>query len=243
MIGQQTVSTAMAFGVVGELFLDGPHRAQPIIIDSDGVTNPNRVGRVFTFVAGADGHAVVGGVGALAGILANPKVYALFGNTTDGAIGPSLDLPRYSAAEAVYDTTGIIVALPAAANVGDLVDYNTTTGVIVTRAGNVVPSAGTVAVASNVATVAALATTGTAGTPKIGIGSKIKTGATELTVQQVLTGTGGNGTYAVASPDFTAAAITSFSAALATGTKNLPGFEVVRYNIPAAGLGVVGNLN
>jgi hypothetical protein len=58
---QSSVAADIGFGVVGELFLDGPLRAQPGIIDSAG---PNTVGFAFSGVAGADGHCAVGGAPA-----------------------------------------------------------------------------------------------------------------------------------------------------------------------------------
>lgn len=238
---QGSVAINMAFGVIGEIFLGGPTRAQPIIIDSDGVTNgPNRVGRVFTLVAGSDGHAIVGGSGALAGILANPKVYPGLGVSGD-PLGASLDLPQYAKGEAVYDTTGIIVALGAAANVGDEVYYDTTSGVIGSQAaGPFTPAAGTVAIASNVATVAAL----TAGSPPIGAGSVLTMAdGTQTTVLKVLTGTGGNGTYTVSGLADHGAQAFSYTPALPSGKKRLQGFVVVRYNPTGAGLAVIGNIN
>ena len=136
---QSTVSDQMGFGVPGEEFLAGPRRAQPGIIDSDGVTNgPTRVGYAFTNVAGADGHMTLGGVGVFAGWLANPKVYPERGSVGD-TLAPSLDLPQYAEAEFLYDSTGMNCELGAAANIGDLVYYNTTTGAPVTqpKTGNV----------------------------------------------------------------------------------------------------------
>lgn len=240
-IGQQAVNTNLGFGVVGELFLDGPFRGQPAIIDSDGVTNPNRVGRVFTHVAASDGHVVVGGTGIFAGILANPKVYPLFGTSSGGSLAPSLDLGQYMNGEFVYDTTGIIVSLAAAASIGDEVYYDTTTGVISTQPASVAASgAQRIAFASNVATV----TLAPAGMPPIGVGSVIVSGGKTTTVTSLGTGTGGNGTYNVGTiADAGAAAFSFTNPAAPSGAARLPGFKVVRYNIPGAGLAVIGNIN
>jgi len=241
-IGQQAVAINMAFGVVGELFLDGPLRGQPGIIDSDGVTPAfNRVGRVFTHVAAADGHVTVGGSGVFAGILANPKVYPLFGTASGGSLAPSLDLGQYAIGEFVYDTTGIIVSLAAAANIGDLVDYVVATGVIVTRAATT-PASGAqrVAFASNVATVTLMP----AGSPQIKVGTVLVSGGKTTTVLSLGTGTGGNGTYNVGTiADAGAAAFAFSNADPVSGNANVPGFQVVRYNIPGAGLAVIGNIN
>lgn len=240
-IGQQAVNINMGFGVVGELFLDGPLRGQPGIIDSDGVTNPNRVGRVFTQVAGADTHCTVGGTGVFFGILANPKVYPLFGTASGGSLAPSLDLGQYAIGEFVYDTTGIFVLFAGAANIGDDVYYDTTTGAIVTQASSA-PSSGAqrVAFASNVATVSL----SPAGMPLIGVGSVIVSGGKTTTVTSLGTGAGGNGTYNVGTiADAGAAAFSFTNPAAPSGAARMPGFKVVRYNIPSAGLGVIGNIN
>lgn len=244
MTFQQTVSRAQAFGVVGEIFLGGPWRAQPGIIDSAGGTpNFNRVGRVFTQVAGSDGHCVVGGTGTFFGILANPKVYASQGSSS-GTLAPSLDLPQYGEGEFVYDTTGIIVDLTGlAANVGDQAYYDTTSGVIGTQADGA-PSSGAqrVAFASNVATV----TLTPAGTPPIGVGSVITSadGQTAV-VSAVLTGTGGNGTYTVSTvTDHAAQAFSFAKAVLPSGKARIPGFQVVRYNLDTSDTtGVIGVVN
>jgi len=131
---QSTVRAALGIGSIGTLYLDGPSRAQPGIIDSVG---PNTVGYAFTQVAGADGHCIVGGTITAGtpfyGILANPKVYALRGTTAGGPLAASLDLPQYTPGEFV--TMGeLLVSLPAACQVGDLVDYTVATGAITTHA-------------------------------------------------------------------------------------------------------------
>lgn len=247
--GQNTVAINMAAGVVGEIAFDGPLRGQPGVIDSDGVTNPNRVGRVFT-QGSADGHCGVGGTGAFFGILANPKVYPLFGTAAGGALAASLDLPRYAAAEFVYDTTGIFVSLPAAANVGDLADYDTTTGAISTRpelvsvTGALAASAGSGV--ANVLTVSAV-TTGSApiypGMVLTGAATGFPSGATILA--QLSGTTGGIGTYSV-DTNLTASAASGLitgKSQPAAGKARVPGFVVVRNSIPSAGLAIIGNVN
>lgn len=64
----------------------------------------------------------------LAGILVNPKVYALIG-TTSGTLTPTLNLPDQSQGE--FMTMGTIAAyLATAGNVGDNVYYNVNTGAL-----------------------------------------------------------------------------------------------------------------
>jgi hypothetical protein len=60
-----------------------------------------------------------------------------------------------------------------------------------------------------------------------------------------LTGTGGNGTYTTvgSTADHAAEAFSLAKPALPTGKARIPGFQVVRFSIPAAGLGCIGNIN
>ena len=242
-IGQSSVATKQGFGVVGEIYLDGPYRALSAIIDSAGADpNENRVGRAFTFVAGSDGHVTVGGTGIFAGILANPKVYPLRGTTSD-PLAPSLDLPQYAVGEFVYDTTGMLVSLAAAANVGDDVLYDTTSGVISTQP-STWPSTGAQRGAIVTATGVLTVTLTPAGMPPIGPGTQIvlADGQT-LTVTNVLTGTGGNGTYTTvgSTADHAAEAFSFTNPALPSGKARIPGWMVRVFNLTGAGTGVVGN--
>lgn len=229
---QSTVKAAMAFGVIGELFLDGPLRAQPGIIDSTGLTYPNRVGRAFTNVVGAEGHMTVGGTGPFAGILANPKSYAAFGTVAGGTLAATLDVPQYKIGEFCYDCTGLIVYLETAASIGDTVDYAELDGKLYARTPSATPAAGTLAITSNVGTVAAL----TAGSPAIGVGTVFQTAAGPATVVSLGTGTGGNGTYNL-SPitDQAATAIGTYSTVPVAGRRNIVASRVERYNLLAVG--------
>lgn len=144
---QTSVSGQIGFGVVGELFLEGPLRAQPARLQSADAAN-NVVGRAFTVVSGGTGSwtangdavnpapmvAAAGGAGVFAGILGNPKVYVSQGTAADGTLAPTLTLPNGTMGELVQETAGIIVALGAASDVGDSVYYLTATGVLVTTA-------------------------------------------------------------------------------------------------------------
>lgn len=132
MTFQTTVAFNQGFGVPGELFNDGPRRAASYILNSASATN-NVFGRAFTVLS--QGIAQVGnpgGTNVFAGILVNPKDSALQGTTT-GTLTPSLTLPNYAQAEILTEGS-IIVALPAAANIGDLVIFDNTTGALSTIA-------------------------------------------------------------------------------------------------------------
>lgn len=141
---QTAVSNNIAFGVVGELYLDGPLRAQPGRLDSTDAAN-NVIGRAFTvkddgtasFETSDDPQPLdvqAGGTGVFAGILANPKVYALAGTSAGGTLAPSLTLPNNTMVELVQETAGLIVTLPEAFAVGDWIWYNNATGVLVRTA-------------------------------------------------------------------------------------------------------------
>jgi hypothetical protein len=123
---QSTVNITLGFGVVGEMIVDGPHRAEPLNLDTNGGT----IGNYFT-KSNSTGVATQGGViGAgivAAGFLVNPKVYASFGGVNP--LDPTLVLAGFSSGEFLTMGT-IVVNLTAAANIGDLVQYNTTTGAL-----------------------------------------------------------------------------------------------------------------
>jgi len=144
---QSSVLAQIGAGVIGELAFDGPFRGQPAIVHSADAAN-NVVGRAFTITSGATGSwqagsagaanpaaikVAAGGAGVFAGILANPKVYALVGTAVGGPLAPSLAVPNDIAVELVTEGD-IFVALGAASAPGDVVWYLEATGVLVTSA-------------------------------------------------------------------------------------------------------------
>lgn len=144
MAFQSTVAANIGFGVVGEIYLDGPTRAQPGKLDSTDPAN-NVVGRAFTvsasgtasFETSADPKPITvaaGGTGVFAGILAMPKNYVLLGTSAGGTLAPSLTLPDQTIVELIQECAGLIVALPATAAVGDWVYWTNATGVLTTTA-------------------------------------------------------------------------------------------------------------
>lgn len=127
MTFQKVVRPHAAFGVVGDRQFQGPRRAGSYILKSDDATN-NVVGRAFTFVDGEPGFVQAGGTGEFAGILANPKVYAYRGSLLDsGESTQRLQLPNGISAEFVTMDM-LTVIIDKAAEVGDLIAYNTATG-------------------------------------------------------------------------------------------------------------------
>lgn len=141
---QTTVDANIGFGVPGELYLEGPLRAQPGLLNTTAPAN-NIVGRAFTvrddgtasYDTAADPQPMemqAGGAGVFGGILANPKVYSNIGTSAGGTLAPSLTVPNGIIAEFVEETAGIIVQLPAACAVGDLVYFLTADGSLLTAA-------------------------------------------------------------------------------------------------------------
>lgn len=220
---QSSVNVYNALGIVGELAFDGPIRAGAYNLNSSGAANV--VGYAYTITSGADpepsggsgnaGTARVGGTGVFAGILINPKEYALRG-VTGSPLGASLTLPDYSIGDLL--TMGeVFVNLPGPASIGDLVTYNTSTGALNSIAPNAVFTA---SASTTTLTVTAVAS------GEITVGQQI-TGAniTPGTFITALgTGLGGTGTYTIN---------VSQTAASAT---------VTAANVPQAAFSVTGSI-
>lgn len=144
MTFQSTVSNNIGFGVVGEIFLNGPLRAQPARLDStDAATNI--IGRAATikdnatasFDTSADPQPLdveIAGAGVFAGILAMPKNYPLYGTVAGGSLASTLTLPNNTMVELIQECAGLIITLGAACAIGDWVWYSVTTGELQTTA-------------------------------------------------------------------------------------------------------------
>ncbi len=127
---QSAVFLQQGFGVIGELFTDGPRRAESFILNSADAAY-NVFGRAFTVTS--EGVAAAGGTNPFAGILVNPKGQVLQGTAGGGSLAPSLVLPNYAQGE-LLTMGSIIVSLPDVAAIGDLVVYDNTTGALTTIA-------------------------------------------------------------------------------------------------------------
>lgn len=127
---QSTINVTYAFGVIGEVINDGPTRATARIVNSSGTANT--IGFAYTRSNTTDictvGGAITNGSTVFGGILSMPKSYATAGGTS-GTLSPTLNLPDNSVGEFIEMGT-IVVALTTAANIGDLVTYNLTTGAL-----------------------------------------------------------------------------------------------------------------
>lgn len=132
---QTTVYNNIGFGIVGEIALEGPLRAQPAILNTTTEAN-NIIGRAFcvktdgvaNFDTASDPRPIVvdaGGTGVFAGILGVPKNYPLRGTTSGGTLAPTLALPNQSQVELIQETAGMIVNIgPGGFDVGDWVYFN-----------------------------------------------------------------------------------------------------------------------
>lgn len=106
-------------GVPGELAFHGPSRALSAVIESPTEAN-NVWGRVFTYVDETLETVQAGGTGLLAGIMINPKAYALDQNyARNGTVGEFMFMGEVFVALA--NTGGTI---------GDLLYYVNATGEI-----------------------------------------------------------------------------------------------------------------
>lgn len=124
---QTAVNINYGFGLVGDIITDGPQRADVLNLDSNGGT----IGYAFT-KSSTTGVATQGGTGVFAGILANSKVYALKG-TGGNPLNPTLTLPGYSQGEFLTMGT-IVVTLTNTANIGDIIEFDQTTGALTSLA-------------------------------------------------------------------------------------------------------------
>ena len=192
---QASVPYDYAFGVPGEIKYSGPTRVQPGFINSASAAY-NIVGATIFTQANSGGEVSAGGIIAAGvnffGLLCNPKMYASFGTTAGGPLAPTMTLPNLISAE--FLTEGyVVVTVPAACNIGDLLTYNTTTGAIATIA-PYTSFTGDIAATSGVLTVSALAAGGYIGTGLPLTGTGVPAGT-------IITGwagggvNGGNGTY------------------------------------------------
>lgn len=216
---QSTVRTTQGFGVVGELFSDAPHRAEPFQIND---TADNFVGRMMTVVS--EGVARSGGSGALAGILFNPKVYAARGDGVN-ALNPSLEVADFSEVEGLK-MGELIISLAADAAIGDAVKYLIATGVLSTYKKT---AAFTASQATDQLTVSAI----TQG--RLDVGSVVKNAAGEIlgTIIALGTGTGGIGTYTLNTSATVGSAAMTANTVLASTDADAYG-EITRFT-PNAG--------
>ena len=123
---QSTVNVNLGFGVPGELIVDGPQRVDSLTLDNVGGIIARAFTKSNTTNIATMGGTIVDGTSVFAGILVNPKAYASFGGA-GAPLDPTLTLRPNSQGEFLTMGT-IVVYLNGAANIGDWVFFNDTTG-------------------------------------------------------------------------------------------------------------------
>jgi hypothetical protein len=132
MAFQSTVSIIQGFGVPGELFTDAPYIVKPYTLVSASAAYNIIGATACTVTSQGVAEAGSGGDFGFAGIIVDPKDQALFG-VGAAPLSPTLVLPNNSQV-ALCTMGNIVVTLPAAANIGDYVVYDNTTGALETIA-------------------------------------------------------------------------------------------------------------
>lgn len=128
---QSTVIDDLKSGIIGEVAFDGPTRARPAVLDSGANAANNYVGRVFTWIDRAAETVVAGGAAAdFAGILVQPKAYALLGTAAGGTLAETLLLPDGTPVELLSMGEIYVSLATTGGTIGAALKYNTTTGVI-----------------------------------------------------------------------------------------------------------------
>ena len=228
-MGLQTqVNFGLPVGIPGCIAYDITVQAQPRLITSS--SQAQTFGFAFTESSTA-GQAQVGGTGEFAGILFEPKAYSNAG-TSSGPLTTNYSLP-----DGTYANLGrygaFFVSLAAAANIGDEVLFDQTTGAISTQPRT---ASFTASQTTTVLTVSAVA----AGTAAIGVGSII-TASTGIigTVISLGTGTGGTGTYNLNTSASVSSGAMTAPAAVPTGKNRIRNAKVDYYSLTAAGVAVI----
>ena len=126
---QSTVNVNLGFGIPGELIVDGPQRVDSLTLDSNGGTIGLAFTKSNTTNVATQGGTITSGSTVFAGILVNPKAYASYGAVGGAPLDPTLFLGPNTQGEFLTMGT-IVVTLVGAANIGDIIQYNTTTGVL-----------------------------------------------------------------------------------------------------------------
>ena len=126
---QQTVNVLTNYGVIGDVIVDEPHRVQPVTLDNVGGSLGNAYTKSNTTGIATQGGAITNGSTVFAGIAVNQKIEPLYGSSATDPLSPSLVLEPNSQV-AMLTMGSCLVNLTTAFNIGDLVSYNTTSGVL-----------------------------------------------------------------------------------------------------------------
>lgn len=131
MAFQTTVIGNIRSGVIGEIAFDGPTRAVSAMLDSGAGAANNVVGRAFCYASTTNNTVSAGGdAGIFAGILIQPKSYALRGTAVGGTLADSLLLPDGTPVELLQMGEVFVSLASSGATIGSLVKYADATGVL-----------------------------------------------------------------------------------------------------------------
>ncbi len=125
---QQTVNVDLNLGVPGDIILDEPSRITPATLATAGTlgyffTVANNTGLASVGGTITSGSVVIGGIGVLS------KIEPLFGSSATSPLNPNLSVAANEQI-ALLSFGSCIVNIPNSWEIGDYVQYNTTTGVL-----------------------------------------------------------------------------------------------------------------
>lgn len=127
---QSTVNVLLNPGVPGSLLLDEPSRAEPVTLATAGA-----IGQFFTKANGTGlaslGGTITAGSVVFGGIAVFNKIEPLYGSSVSSPFNANLNVAANSQV-ALLTFGSCCLYIPNAWNIGDYLQYNTTTGVIST---------------------------------------------------------------------------------------------------------------
>jgi hypothetical protein len=137
---QSTVNVDLNLGVPGDIILDEPSRITPATLATAGslgyfFTIANNTGLASVGGTITNGSVVIGGIGVL------PKIEPLFGSSAANPLNPNLNV-QANEQIALLTFGSCIVNIPNTWEIGDLVQYNTTTGALASYAPGGSPTGG-----------------------------------------------------------------------------------------------------
>lgn len=137
---QSTVNVDLNLGVPGDIVIDEPSRIQPVTLAVAAALGQ------FLTVANSTGLASPGGTltagtTVYGGVVVLPKIEPLFGSSAANPLNPNLNV-QANEQVAMLTFGSCVLSLPAGWDIGDNLQYNTTTGVISTYSPTGSPSGG-----------------------------------------------------------------------------------------------------
>lgn len=147
---QSTVNWLLNLGVPGDIILDEPHRIEPVTLATSGALGQFFTKSNTTGLASVGGTITAGSV-VFGGIAVLSKIEPLFGSSATDPLNPSLTLEENAQVD-LLTFGSCVVNIPNAWDIGDYLQYNTTTGVISSYSPSASPSSGCVQIPNGVMT-------------------------------------------------------------------------------------------